>query len=528
MTNYSILLVDDEEELRAGIRNKIDWKALGFSLVAEAANGQDALEIAEQYCPDVVLTDIKMPFMDGLELCRRLKQQLPAVRLVIFSGFDEFAYAKQAIGMNVFEYLLKPLNATELSEVLQRLHQEMDEQREKMQDMQALRSRYEESLPVLKGEFYARLLRGKMPAEQVLPRAARYEIDFCGNYWAVVRIHAGSFENKYDEYLLLSVQDFFQQHFAMEGSQTHWLFYEDDVTLIASCKQPNDIYTLVAELERVRMLGENYLGVQLTIGVGQAVEQLAELSISEKGAETALDYRMVLGMGKTFYIGDLEPRQTAGLTFGELEEKELTNAVKLGNAEDIRAVLTRVLQSSKESSLSRFQCYFLETITCLMKIARQGDIPLENVFGEGFTGAVQLTDFASPVALAHWVEDCCIRLQEQLQTQRSYATSCTVDKACDFIRQNYSDPDLSVDTLCEELHLSPAYFSTLFKRETGLSFTAYVTQVRMEEAAHQLKTTQEKTYIIAQQCGYIDANYFSYVFKRYYGTSPSKYRAAAQ
>ena len=107
MEAYRVLLVDDEEELRAGIRRKIDWDSLGFSLCGEAGNGQDALELAEHLNPDVVLTDIKMPFMDGLELCRRLKEQLPAVRLIVFSGFDDFEYARQAIGMNVFEDVYK-------------------------------------------------------------------------------------------------------------------------------------------------------------------------------------------------------------------------------------------------------------------------------------------------------------------------------------------------------------------------------------------------------------------------------------
>ena len=187
MGKYNILLVDDEE-LRVGIREKICWETLGFSLVGEAANGQDALELAEQLCPDVVLTDIKMPFMDGLELCRRLKQQFPAIRLVIFSGFDEFAYAKQAIGMNVFEYLLKPLNAAELSEVLHRLHEEMDKE-----------------------------------------------------------------------------------------------------------------------------LAQRQFHMPLTVGVGLPVEQPANLALSAQGVESALAYQMILGTGKTFYIGDLEPRQTIAL-----------------------------------------------------------------------------------------------------------------------------------------------------------------------------------------------------------------------
>ena len=118
MDPYRVLLVDDEEDIRVGISRKMDWAGLGFSLVGEAENGQDALELAEQLRPDVVLTDIKMPFMDGLELCRILTQRLPAAKFVVFSGFDDFEYARQAVSMGVSEYIMKPVNARELEEVL--------------------------------------------------------------------------------------------------------------------------------------------------------------------------------------------------------------------------------------------------------------------------------------------------------------------------------------------------------------------------------------------------------------------------
>ena len=145
MEFYRVLLADDEEEIREGIRRKIDWGKLGFTLVGSAENGMEALELAEQLHPDVVLTDIKMPYMDGLELCRQLKQFLPASKIVVFSGFDDFEYARQAIGMNVSEYILKPINAPELSQVLSRLREQLDQQRLEHEDMENLRRKYEES-----------------------------------------------------------------------------------------------------------------------------------------------------------------------------------------------------------------------------------------------------------------------------------------------------------------------------------------------------------------------------------------------
>ena len=141
METYSVLLVDDEEEIRAGISRKIDWLSLGFDLVGQAENGADALDLAEQLQPDVVLTDIKMPFMDGLELCRHLRQSLPAAKLVVFSGFDDFEYARKAVGMGVSEYIMKPINAPELMEVLQKLRQQLDQQRSERRDMESLRRR---------------------------------------------------------------------------------------------------------------------------------------------------------------------------------------------------------------------------------------------------------------------------------------------------------------------------------------------------------------------------------------------------
>ena len=142
MELYRVLLVDDEEDIREGISRKMDWLGLGFSLVGEAANGQDALELAESLRPDVILTDIKMPFMDGLELCRILTDRLPAARFVVFSGFDAFEYAKQAIQMNVVEYILKPINADELSAVLRRLKDQLDRERAERRNVELLRSRY--------------------------------------------------------------------------------------------------------------------------------------------------------------------------------------------------------------------------------------------------------------------------------------------------------------------------------------------------------------------------------------------------
>ena len=213
MEEYRVLLVDDEEETREGIRRKINWAELGFELVGSAADGIDALGLAQRLRPDVVLTDIKIPRMDGLELCRRLKALLPASKMVVLSGFDEFECARQAVGLGVSEYLLKPISALELGGVLERLRGQLDRERQERREIERLRRRYEESLPILRERFYTRLLDGRIPPEQVADQAARYEIELAQGCWTAALVLADA-QGKNggagrDELRMLSVQSFF-------------------------------------------------------------------------------------------------------------------------------------------------------------------------------------------------------------------------------------------------------------------------------------------------------------------------------
>ena len=142
MTTYKVLLVDDEEEVRNAIEQRINWEELGFEVIGKAQNGVKAMEIAEKLQPDVVITDIKMPYMNGLELARNLKEENPGVRILILTGFDEFEYAKEAVHLEIEEYILKPINANELSECLKRLKNVLDKEREEKLNVRKLEQYY--------------------------------------------------------------------------------------------------------------------------------------------------------------------------------------------------------------------------------------------------------------------------------------------------------------------------------------------------------------------------------------------------
>ncbi|MCI8648963.1 MAG: response regulator [Anaerotruncus sp.] len=529
MSYYKVIIVDDEAEIRDGIRCKIDWAGNGFELVSSAENGQEALELSEQLHPDVVLTDIKMPFMDGLTLAKHLAERMPATKLVLFSGFDDFEYAQKAIQLNVVQYILKPIDAAELTEVLQRLKTQLDTEFAEKRDIEALRAHYQSSLPLLREQFYCRLIDGRMSSQRIREQAALYEIDLSGSWWTVVLLHidAGNADSAFaqeSELIPLSVKQL-----ADEGIRhccQRSLIYNDYVAIIASFDEQSQVLTLIDDLNHVCTQARRFLNLALTAGVGAPCSDLSSLYYSTQGARSALDYRVLMGAGRAIYIGDVEPDPSAQLQFSEQESRELISAIKLGTPESIHTAAERFLSQFRAARLplGQFQLYFIEMMAELLKIVRAYQLDIEELFGKDFDGNFHLSRFDSLEELANWFLDTCLKISTLIRRERTYSARATADRAKQFITTHYSDPDISVEMLCDHLHVSPAYFSTLFKKETGMSFVTYLTDVRMDQAVRLLSTTELKTYEISLQVGYIEPNYFSYVFKKRFGISPTKYR----
>ena len=174
---YKILLVDDEEEVRKSIIKKINWEEEGFLVVGDAENGVEALEKIENLNPDLVFTDIRMPYMDGLELINEINERYPLIKSIIFSGFDDFDYAKEAIRMGVIEYVLKPVSAIELTEILRKVHKTMDEELNKKRDIERLKRGYQASLPILREQFLNGLIHGSLGKSEIEYALTEYEIN---------------------------------------------------------------------------------------------------------------------------------------------------------------------------------------------------------------------------------------------------------------------------------------------------------------------------------------------------------------
>ena len=192
MDKYTVLLVDDEEEVIQVILKKLDWEQLGFSVVGYACNGVKAFEMVEEYQPDVVMTDIKMPYMNGMQLSHRIKTQYPATKILIFTGFDEFEYAKEAVHLEVEEYILKPVNSMELSKVFTQLKSKLDLEISEKRNVEILQKYYLESLPLLQANFYSMLMEGRIHEAELPKYLADYQLSFQGPFFCCLVLHTSA------------------------------------------------------------------------------------------------------------------------------------------------------------------------------------------------------------------------------------------------------------------------------------------------------------------------------------------------
>ena len=473
---YTLLLVDDEEEVTQIIAKKVKWNELGFSVVGHANNGLKALEMLEEIQPDVVMTDIRMPYMDGLELCGQIREKYPATKLVLFTGFDDFEYAKEAVHLEIEEYILKPLNAAEITKVFEDLKKKLDQEINEKKGAELLKRYYKDSLPLLQANFYSTLIEGRVPEEELGKYIMNYEIDFTGPWYACIIIHTSTTQVPKDidvQLLAISVD-----RQAGERLEEKWrgkrFNYLGDTVMIVQLESKEEVSELTDSCDRFCKYVNHMIGAVVTVGVGQVCDNILELVKSYQSAREAVSYRVLYGSNQAINLKEIVPKRKVATEAADgTELAYLFKMICLGKNPDVKSAVERYME---------------------------------------------------PQVLEKWLLNLCLALHEDMANARDHSKRSLIDQAKEYVHNNYQEESLGLDDICRELGVSNSYFSSIFKKETGKSFVGYLTGYRMEKAARMLVETNEKSYMIAKSVGYTDPNYFSYVFKRQYGVSPSKYR----
>lgn len=533
------MLVDDEYAVRKYVTDRINWSQYDFEIVCEAENGNEAYELFEQYLPDVVITDIKMPFMNGLELAEKILEKYPYTKIIILTGFDEFEYAKKSIELHVMNYVLKPISSKSLIKILKEVKVKLDEEIINKRNSERLKDFYEKSYPLLRDKFLEDFVKGEYIEAEVEEWLRYYNIPLKGDFYLVAIIQIDHFyrdrqaiNTKDTEFKKLVLLEIVEEVNKKEDLGIYFLS-NNQIVVIAygeAYSEGEFVQGVTRKLEMIRQGIEKFQTFTITIGIGHVCRSLTNIPSSRKSALNVHDYKVILGNNQIIYIDDVEPRQEAiqeiDLEFNEIVERKVTRMLKSGAIKEFSEYLEKVFNhiALNPEKVNENQLYLFELITQIITTSKELKVDLTkienaelNLF-ELMKENQDLDNIKSTILLlANFV-------METGTSTRLLSTANLVNLAKEYVKKEYKDWDLNIQKISEYLNYSPNYFSTVFKKETGISFMNYLMDVRLEEAKELLLTTELKSLEIALEVGFSSSNYFAYCFKKRLNISPTLYR----
>ena len=541
---YSVFAVDDEPIVLEGIRSKIDWEGSGFTFAGEASDGEIALSMLHELKPDILITDIKMPFMDGLQLAQAIKQTQPWIKIIILSGHDEFDYAKKAISIGIEDYLLKPFTSSELLESLKKTADRIDTERKQLSDISKLREELKSNTALVKKEFLNNLVHGSEEMSSVIQKSSELGINLISRYYKVlisrIESRSGNANSQQEACSLLN-------SYSSAINEAVSFFHHSNllVCIFKGSTQTELDDNAFCAAESIGHIATKNPDCTVLTAIGKTVEHLSQLKLSYEDAKSILsrssqDSKNGTGENQNRIINSEDLAQNnpqengsdSSSDFLDFKENDpLVDRLKYASKNDISAIIdeSMTLIKNNPGQFNVFASYLLvDLIFTVSKLVEKlgGNIKLlkPEILQRNFIDEAVLDE-------EHFSKTLEEVLNFALEFRDSKMTGKYADvilKAKRFIEQNYADQNTTLTTVAEEVCLSPNHFSTIFSQECKTTFIEYLTNVRIENAKRLLRETEMKGYDIAYECGFSDPHYFSYIFKKNTGLSPRDYKLSVE
>lgn len=529
---YRVLLVDDEVLIREAIAENIDWNGLGFELCGVCENGKEAIEKIKENPPDLVLTDICMPYVDGLDLAKYIYENYETVKVVIISGYDNFEYAKGAILYQVMEYILKPVTAFELSETLLKVRERLDSERQESRQLDRIKEAYKKSMPLLRERFLNQLLLGRERCDSVEDALIGYDIRLKGETYAVIQIVCTSsfdFVNQQEEAEELVRFAAYNVAEEMVKTEPNCTVFQESSNITTFLMAGESEYHLERRVDVLCSNIQTYLVAQLRIHtmavMGRCVERLKELYKSYENLTLAREYGFLFEdesiiYGREFY----HQKETSPVDIHRWSER-INLAVRQGNEEQLLSDVKAFFQTMRKNHTvkERLVAYIHNIVLKVMEVLEEVHPEAQEAQQMERTLFEYLGEDHKMEYMESAVAQFCSKVSKILVTGRENMGQIQAAKALDYIEKNYQDMNVSLNSVCRYLAMSTSYFSVVFKSQTGETFTSALTKKRIEKAKELLETTDLKTYEVAEEVGYSDAHYFGSTFKKYTGETPKEY-----
>lgn len=542
-----VYLVEDEIIIRQSIKNSIDWEKEGYEFVGDASDGELALPVILKEKPDILITDIRMPFMDGLELSRMVKAELPDIKIVILSGYGDFEYAKQAIKIGVAEYLLKPVSSAVLLEHLSEIAEKVRDEREDLALKKVYYQEMQENEELIKMKFLGELISGKLSLADAMEKGKRFHMNLSGPFYRIILfkfIQEDHVQAEQSEALAGAYEavggyvDRFRDVFRFQRGVEGWAF------LLTSVEEEMETQTK-AFIEGLKAVIAPFDTLTWFGGIGSEVARIRELRYSFREADKAFAGRFVQEPNQIISVEQLnfeqQDNEFDANIFGEINQFDqiITRFLSSGSLEEVEsfvgALFTEISEDHFRSLMIRqyiIMNIYATVLTFCKKLRKdagaegeaygqwEGIRENEEILKQAVTTAESVDDIKDYIGT---LLDHAIELRNTVGGRRY---SDIIQTAKERIEQDYMSEDISLNSVAAEVCMSPSYFSSVFSKEMGKTFIEYLTEVRMEKAKQYLACSSMKTSEISYEVGYKDPHYFSYIFKKTQGCTPKEYRAA--
>ena len=543
-----IFLAEDEVVVRETIKRMIPWEELGFELVGEAADGEMALPLLLRQQPDLLITDIKMPFMDGLTLARLAKKEIPGLKVVILSGYDDFNYAKQAIGIGVEDYLLKPITKNALIERLSEIRSRYEHektQKEYYEKFQREMQAYEKNSS---RDFFEALVGGSMDMMEVYKRAEKLGLDIVAEAYNVLIFTMNcdeDFSGQRDEYSsweaesLELLENFFAGHSSAMLFRSNIFSYG---VLLKGQRETIEENTRACVDEIRKILSRQDGRREWFLAVGQSVERLSQIQKSYHTASRAFSQRYLYDENILYYnememmehrSGQADTNDNAYLKKVDVNalnpailQKFLSNGLQEETENFVKDYFYAIGQEPMESLVFR-NYVILNVRFSVLSFLKSLGCDTEEMEPENTEEILAESgkNIESAITYAKKMISQAITIRDQNSGNKNRSILKT---AVDFIDEHYMDEDISLNTAANVANVSSNHFSALFSQNMGQTFIEYLTTLRMNKAKELLRCTGMRSSEVAGEVGYKDAHYFSYLFKKTQGMTPSEYRKARE
>ena len=527
-----VFLVEDEFVMREGIKNNIDWNSHGYEFCGEASDGELAFPMIQKLNPDIVITDIKMPFMDGLELSRLIKKELPFTEIIILSGYEEFEYAKEAIKIGVSQYLTKPINGEELLREVDLLSEKISEKRKEREIREKYVREMEENFLGERKNLFQYLVTGSKSMSELLEISDKLNIDLSAIWYRVALVKIQSMNHARDEYSNSLVQ--IEQKLKAIDADRGLLVFDRNLegqALIFKADSREELDKIQNDyLGKMRDLLGDYTQIRYFVGIGMPVNRLSELPSSFEQASHAFAHRYLVKESciwnyeemeqniyhdEEFNISNVNPKQ--------LDRSKLREFLKFGDREEVIYFVEEYFKdlgpNAMKSNMFR-QYIILDAYFCVVDFLDSLQLQKDELEPLDITSGILQSEETAIKYVIRIIEKA-LELREKTASNRYGGI---VDEVKKYIDKNYADEDLSLNVLASHVNFSPNHLSMVFSQQTGKTFIKYLTDFRMSKAKELLRCTGKRSSEISLEVGYKDPHYFSYLFKKTQGMTPTQYR----